>query len=167
MGCNANAVDAGTLEQARSKMPLAHIPKGHSQAHELRARLALWEGAEFLPLLERVEAQGRAHRAGERASRKDETSARVARGRRMARGGAYRKAVQAQQVEAAAFSPEDERDWAARLLPASERPAGERHEAAHSRAQCARHQCVTVDMRLHAAAPAHIDRLADGKGALP
>ena len=129
-GCNANATGADTLEQARSKLLLAHIPKGRSQAHELRARLALWAGADFLQLLERVEAQGRAHRASQRASRKDEAGMRAARGRRMARGGAYRKAVQAQLVEAAAFSPEDERAWAQRLLPASERPAGERHEAA-------------------------------------
>ena len=55
-----------------------------------------------------------------------EVRRRAARARRLARGGAYRKAIQAQTCLAAPLTPEEESSWAAQLLPPSARPPGDR-----------------------------------------
>ena len=55
--CNAGCPDAAVLEQARSKLLLGRIPRGHNMAHELRARFDLWDSRRFAELTARAELQ--------------------------------------------------------------------------------------------------------------
>ena len=116
-GCNSGDATFAALEQARTKLLLAVVPRTANAAQEMRARFAFWDARDFVQLLERAEAQASAF-AGRRAGpNEDGASSRAARGRRMAQSGAFRKAVQSQITEVAAMSADDERAWAAKLLP--------------------------------------------------
>ena len=116
-GCNAGDESASVLERARSKLLLAHLPKGSSTPVEMRKRLDLWAAGRFLELLERIEEQQRAARASGKTAR-----ARGARAHALARRGAYRKGAQSLGTVSAQLSPEQQRTWAATLLPDSARP---------------------------------------------
>eukprot|EP00972_Heterocapsa_arctica_P083697 12333821-Heterocapsa_arctica.AAC.1 len=120
-GMNADDATSALLEEARSKLLLAHVPRGDSKPHEFRARFAEWRAGEFGTLLRRVEDQR------ERANtRRASTSAedRAARSRRLARGGARRKAVQTLVSDVATLTPAEQRRWAAELLPRAGPAAG-------------------------------------------
>ena len=54
-GCNVGDTSAAVLEQARSKLLLAPVPKGCSMSAELGTRFALWEAGSFSDLLDRAE----------------------------------------------------------------------------------------------------------------
>ena len=58
-GMNAHNVTAGILEEARTKLLLAVVPRGESKPRELRERLRLWEAGHFGALLDRVHSQKR------------------------------------------------------------------------------------------------------------
>gem|GEM_PF-7075693 len=114
-GMNANDSKSALLEEARSKLLLARIPRGCSVPHELRARLGAWDAGEFEELLSRIEVQRERF-----LSSKAPAGARRRRGDRslhLARGGARRKAVQALTSDMALLSPDEQRCWAAELLP--------------------------------------------------
>ena len=81
------------LEQARSKLLLAHVPKGSSTNLELQTRFRLWQDAAFGRLLERIELQARAAASPEAKP----VANRGKRSRAMAQGGAFRKSLQALQ----------------------------------------------------------------------
>jgi len=116
-GCNAGDATAADLEQARSKLLLAHLPKGCSTPVEMRQRLALWRAGSFLLLLERVEAQARDAAARPRAQK-----GRGARALATAQAGAFRKATQSLVSAPANLTPEEQQRWAAELLPDTSRP---------------------------------------------
>ena len=91
------------LEQARTKLLLSHVS-----------------------LLERADAQECQFSTSRVVSTGTVARRRAARARRLARGGAYRKAIQVQMCLAAARTPDEESSWAAQLLPPSARPLGDR-----------------------------------------
>jgi hypothetical protein len=132
-GCNSGSSTFASLEQARSKLLLAVIPREANAAHEMRARLNLWDARDFVALLERAEAQASASASRRTSGDGNAAATRVARARRIARCGAFRKAVQSQTTEVANMPPGDQRTWAAQLLPPNNGPArapGPRPEAA-------------------------------------
>ena len=132
-GCNSGSSTFASLEQARSKLLLAVIPREANAAHEMRARLNLWDARDFVALLERAEAQTSASTSRRTSGYGNAAATRVARARCIARCGAFRKAVQSQTTEVANMPPGDQRTWAAQLLPPDNGPArapGPRPEAA-------------------------------------
>ena len=117
-GLNAGDDVSGQLEEGRSKLLLGHVPRGSSTAHELRTRCDLWEAHDFSALLGRIEDQHAQFAA--RRSGTPTISNPCGRVLRMARTGARRKAVQAMTSDTATFTAEEQRQWAAELLPRSE-----------------------------------------------
>ena len=115
-GCNAGVEGFDVLEQARTKLLSSPVPKGLHLAYELRTRLDIWEAQQLVSLLERAEAQECQFAASRAVSTGTEARRRAACARPLARGGAYRKAIQAQTCLAAALTPEEESSWAAQLL---------------------------------------------------
>ena len=85
-GCNAGDESASVLERARSKLLLAHLPKGSSTPVEMRKRLDLWAAGRFLELLERIEEQQRAARASGKTARARGARARAGQARRLPQG---------------------------------------------------------------------------------
>ena len=111
-GCNAGDASSAALEQGRTKLLLAHLPKGSSTPFEMRKRLGIWRNHCFLGLLERIEEQHATATASPRTRR-----ARGARARAMARSGAYRKSVQSLTTVTAQLSADEQKRWATELLP--------------------------------------------------
>ena len=94
--CLCDPGEAGhpkSLEQARSKLLLAIAPRGHSLIVELGTRFDLWEKGYIRELLIRIEEQNAERIYWRRRIRKVNSSARLERVKRMAREGAYRKAI--------------------------------------------------------------------------
>jgi hypothetical protein len=120
-GCNAGDASSAVLEQARSKLLLAHIPKGGSTLLELRTRLELWQQGSFVTLLERVSAQAQAATTSRSSAPPQQLLDRGARARRLAQGGAYRKSVQSLQSKTAVLDANQQRHWAVQLLPETAR----------------------------------------------
>ena len=120
-GCNAGDASSAILEQARSKLLLAHVPKCSSTPLELTARLQLWQSSSFVELLERVESQAAVARSSVSSS---PLLGRGKRARRLAEGGAFRKAVQSLQSKTAKLDVEQQRHWAVQLLPETARGVG-------------------------------------------
>ena len=116
---NAGDAAAGLLEESRSKLLLSPVPRGASRQHELRTRVGLWEAKNFEVLLKRIEEQ-RAASCGRRSAAGG--AQRIKQSRKLACGGARRKAVQALTSDVAMLSPEEQKRWAAELLPG---PSGE------------------------------------------
>ena len=114
-GMNADDADSAKLEEARSKLILAHVPKGSSKPHELRLRFAAWTAGDFDGLLQRIKNQ-HIHATASR-SKQAPAGSRVSNSRRLARGGARRKAVQALTSDVAQLTSEQQRHWANELLP--------------------------------------------------
>ena len=114
-GSNVGDNSAALLEQARSKLLLAPVPKGCSTSAELGVRFALWEAGSFADLLVRLEVQAK----NTADSRRQVSSfpRPGARARKLAQSGAYRKAVQSFGAAAANLTAEDEQRWARELLP--------------------------------------------------
>ncbi len=110
-----------TLEEASPKLLLARVPKGLNKAHEVKARLKLWDAGELENLLRRIEEQ---QRRGLSKHSTDGRAAVRAQVRRGTRNGAYRKSVQRATSSVAAMSPEDERKYAQELLPDTEQHRG-------------------------------------------
>jgi len=114
---------ASALEQARSKLLLGAIPRQRSTRREIAARFTLWGEGRFAELLVRAEEQWHERMAARRCGRVGGAARlRARRARTLAREGAYRKAVVSLTSAVAEFDPEEQRRWAARLLPSSERP---------------------------------------------
>ena len=117
-GSNAGDESAAVLEQARTKLLLAHLPKGCSTPLEMRTRLDLWRTGAFLELLRRIEGQQRPA-----AGRSGAGRPRGERARAMAKSGAYRKAVQSLLTASAELTPAEQQRWASELLPDTESAA--------------------------------------------
>jgi len=111
-GMNANSATAGALEEGRSKLLLAVIPKGASPPTEMRVRLDLWQSGRFEELLARIEVQQAASAGAVGAP-----TATTSRCRRLAQGGARRKAIVALTSETATLTDEQQRVCATELLP--------------------------------------------------
>ena len=117
-GSNAGDESAAVLEQARTKLLLAHLPKGCSTPLEMRTRLDLWRTGAFLELLRRIEGQQRPA-----AGRPGAGRPRGERARAMAKSGAYRKAVQSLLTASAELTAAEQQRWASELLPDTESAA--------------------------------------------
>ena len=106
----------------------APVPRGFNTRTELGERFSLWEQGKFAELLLRAEVQA-AFRAEDRRRRRGGWAGaqRIARARTLARAGAYRRAVVSLTSEVAVLTAEEQREWAAQLLPRSVRP-----DAAHA-----------------------------------
>ena len=112
-GCNDGDASWAVSEQARSKLLLAHVPKGSSTNLELQTRFRLWLDAAFGPLLQRVELQ-----AQEAASPgANPVRNRGKRCKALAQGDSYRKGLQALGGSTAQLSPREQKEWASKLLP--------------------------------------------------
>ena len=127
-GSNAGDESAAVSEQARTKLLLAHLPKGCSTPLEMRTRLDLWRTGAFLELLRRIEGQQRPA-----AGRSGAGRPRGERARAMAKSGAYRKAVQSLLTASAELTPAEQQRWASetasrhRVGCAKSRPRRRRH----------------------------------------
>ena len=80
------------LEQGRSKLSMAPVPKSLHAMSELELRLRMWHDAEFEALLTRREAQVAAGRGQARSRR---TGMKCSRARQLVREGAFMKGVTA------------------------------------------------------------------------
>ena len=113
------------LAEARSRLLLTTPPAGLHVQSEIADRLVLWEAREWETLLARIEAQQllskprRQRRQG--AHGESAVAARKRRAKRMAKEGAYRKAVKTVVGAPASLTPRQEAFFAAQLLPQAER----------------------------------------------
>ena len=132
----AEAARGNALEEARTKLLLGQPPKGGSLRKELAERLQLWERGEFPELLERAEVQAHARQVERR--RRRPAVAQTLRAKRavaMARDGAYAKAIRSLTSSMADLRPEEQLEWAQRLLPRSSRAAVALARSAHGLAE--------------------------------
>ncbi len=119
-GANRGEGAFAVLDEACSKLLLAHIPKDTNTTHELRIRFDMWEAKDFDGLLARAETQARQLKPGRNESSFPRNRKRV---RHSVRNGAYRKGLQKITSTTAQLTSEDEKRWARELLPDSARPA--------------------------------------------
>ena len=105
----------GSLERGRTKLLLAVPPHGFHLRTELETRLRMWHSGDLSALLVRLEEQARCITE----SRLPRASHAGGRARKLARAGAYGKAVASLTSSVAALTRDEEVDWAQELLPSS------------------------------------------------
>ena len=115
-------VKASLLEEARSKLLYGLIPRHRNLRVEVLKRLELWQLGRFAELLVRSEEQHQARVEARRRQRVGgQARLRVQRALALTRAGAYRKAVASLTSSVAELSPEEQQEWATKLLPRSVR----------------------------------------------
>ena len=123
LGVARGCARGNMLEQGRSKLLYGPVPRGFNTRTEMATRFSMWEDGLFSELLLRAEAQA-AFRLEDRQRRRGGGvgDQRATRAKALARAGAYRRAVVSLTSEVALLSVDDQRSWAASLLPRSTRP---------------------------------------------
>ena len=108
----------GHLLESLTKLVLYGIPGGSTADAEIASRLALWEQGRLADLLQRIRTQaaGRADGVARTLDRK-RVGAAEARALRLAREGAKSKACSGLLGGVKTLSPEEQRQWAAKLFP--------------------------------------------------
>ena len=117
------------LGEARSRLLLSTPPAGLHVESEIAERPALWDAREWETLLVRIETQrlltrprNNTRRGSTRAHGESAAAARKRRAKRMAKEGAYHKAVKAVAGAPATLTPLQEASFAAQLLPQAAQP---------------------------------------------
>ena len=138
--CMAGDETWGFLAQHRSRLLLAHVPRGTDRVSELKRRLRLWEQGLFDELIQHVVAQQlEENRQGPARTELQGDEHKGAKARQQTAAGAKSKAVKGLVGGIATGSPEQRASWTTELIPRSETSAGpfarpDEHDAAK---QCA------------------------------
>ena len=129
-GCMAGDSAWGFLAQHRSRMLLAHVPKGMDRVMELKRRLRLWEEGQFDELIRSVVGQQQSEdQARATPARQNGEERRGARAKQQAAAGAKSKAVKGLVGGLAAASPEQRQRWTEEMIPRCQRASGPRATA--------------------------------------
>ena len=107
----------GLLELGRTKLLLSPIPRKVPIRSELDHRLKLWFDGSLEELLTRIEEQARCAAENKPAA----GGSAGGRAANLTRSGAYSKAVASLTSSVASLTPPQQRSWASRLLPRSDR----------------------------------------------